>query len=56
MSGNLLLLFLLFFVGLVATTTSLMRAQRQSRELEAQRAKAIQAKVSQMRQESGGGR
>ena len=52
MSGNLLLLFLLFFVGLVATTTSLMRAQRQSRELEAQRAKAIQAKVSQMRQET----
>lgn len=51
MSGN-LLLFLLFFVGLVATTTSLMRAQRQSRELEAQRAKAIQAKVSQMRQET----
>ena len=51
MSGD-LLLFLLFLVGLVATTTSLMRAQRQSRELEAQRAKAIEAKVSQMRQET----
>ena len=51
MSGD-LLLFLLFFVGLVATTASLMRAQRQSREMEARRAKAIEAKVSQMRQET----
>ena len=51
MSGD-LLLFLLFFVGLVATTASLMRAQRQSREVEARRAKAIEAKVSQMRQET----
>ena len=51
MSGD-LLLFLLFFVGLVATTASLMRAHRQSREMEARRAKAIEAKVSQMRQET----
>ena len=51
MSGD-LLLFVLFFVGLVATTASLMRAQRQSREMQAERTKAIEAKVSQMRQET----
>lgn len=47
-----IVLLLLFVVGMVTTFAALGRAQRQARQVEEERTKAIEAKVSQMRNET----
>lgn len=51
MLGNLVLLTI-FMVGLVATMAAMARAQKQAREVETKRAKAIEAHVTQMRRDT----
>ncbi|WP_027587952.1 hypothetical protein [Acidipropionibacterium thoenii] len=49
--GN-LLLFTVFLVGMIATMAAMSRARHQARELEQQRARAIESRVSQMRRDT----
>lgn len=51
MIGNLVLLTM-FMVGLVATMAAMSRAQKQAREVEAQRARAIESRVNQLRKDT----